>query len=86
MCWWGSIACLGAIAFRYHRFAVLVKGGEEVLIEAGRIKPEAMRRTHISEEDLFEDLRLNGQLNNPDEVATARLERSGQISVIPAKK
>src|SRR5437879_8407606 len=29
---------LGAIAFRYHRFGVLVKGGEEVLIEAGRMQ------------------------------------------------
>jgi uncharacterized membrane protein YcaP (DUF421 family) len=77
---------LGAVAFRHHLFGVLVKGSEEVLVEDGRMQIQAMRKTHISKEDLLEDLRLNGQMDRPEDVATARLERSGEISVIPQKK
>ncbi|MDB6017964.1 MAG: putative rane protein [Pedosphaera sp.] len=76
---------LGAIAFRYHWFSILVKGTEDVLIEQGKMKAEVMRKTHITEDDLREDLRLRGKIEDPGEVEKARLERSGKISVIPRK-
>ncbi|MDB6121192.1 MAG: putative rane protein [Pedosphaera sp.] len=76
---------LGSIAFRSHRFSGLIKGGEELLIENGELKCQAMRKTNITEDDLLEDLRLNGQINDPRDVKLARLERSGHISVIPQK-
>jgi uncharacterized membrane protein YcaP (DUF421 family) len=76
---------LGTIAFHSHRFGELIKGGEESLIENGEMKHAAMRKTNITERDLQEDLRLNGQVTDPAEVKIARLERSGHISVIPKK-
>jgi uncharacterized membrane protein YcaP (DUF421 family) len=42
-----------------------------------------MRKHQIGERDLLEALRTTGQLEDPAGVETARLERSGKISVIP---
>lgn len=71
------------IAFRSHGFGKLVKGGSPILIDRGEIQWANMRKHGISERDLLESLRLNGQLTGPEHVRTARLERNGDISVIP---
>jgi uncharacterized membrane protein YcaP (DUF421 family) len=76
---------LGAIAFRSDRFGILVKGTEDVLVENGKLKPDAMRKAHISEKDLLADLRLNGMVGDPADVKVARLERDGKISVVTRK-
>lgn len=76
---------LGAIAFRSDRFGILVKGTEDVLVENGELKPDAMRKTHISEKDLLADLRLNGMVSDPADVKVPRLERDGKISVVTRK-
>jgi len=73
---------MGAIAFRFHWFGLLVKGTEDVLVENGELKPDVMRKTNITEKDLLEDLRLHGRVTDPAEVRMARLERDGKISVI----
>lgn len=73
---------LGAIAFRFNRFGILVKGTEDVLVENGELKPQVMRKTHITERDLLADLRLNGKVGDPTDVKIARLERDGKISVL----
>jgi uncharacterized membrane protein YcaP (DUF421 family) len=70
------------IAFRSPRFGRLVKGDTFVLVEDGEIRWNAMRRAHISEADLAAALRLNGNLGDRREVASARFERSGDISVL----
>ena len=77
---------LGIIAFHLHWFGMLVKGTEDVLVENGHLRKEAMRKTTITERDLLEDLRLNGMVAGPEQVEIARLERSGEISVIKQKK
>ena len=41
-----------------------------------------MRRNHISEHDLEEDLRLSAHINDIAEIGVARLERNGDISFI----
>jgi len=45
---------------------------------------EAMRRAHVSERDVWEDLRGKG-VSRLERVAEARLERSGRLSVIEAR-
>ena len=45
-----------ALAFP-HRFGEAVKGEPRVLIRDGTIDWEAMRHAHVSERDLWEDLR-----------------------------
>jgi uncharacterized membrane protein YcaP (DUF421 family) len=74
------------IAFRLDWFGRLVKGDAHTLMQDGTIAWAAMRRNHISEKDLLSALRLNGQLTDPREVGLASLERSGDVSVIPAHR
>jgi uncharacterized membrane protein YcaP (DUF421 family) len=47
------------------------------------LKEGAMRRNHITETDLLEDIRLRAELEGFEQVKMARLERNGAVSVIP---
>jgi len=60
----------------------IVKGKDTVLIRNGKIDREALAASHMSEDDLEEDLRQEG-IETPTQVKMARLERSGRLSVIP---
>jgi len=62
-------------------FSGLIKGHSTVMIKGGKIQSEAMKRAHVSRDDLEEDLREKG-VNEPSKVEEARLERSGKLSVI----
>jgi uncharacterized membrane protein YcaP (DUF421 family) len=73
-----------AIALRSHGFGVLVKGRARLLVQDGRPQDEAMRASHMTEHDLWEDLR-GKSVSSLAEVKEARLERSGQLSVVKAK-
>ena len=72
-----------AVALRWHGFGVAVKGSDQVVIRDGTVDHEAMRRAHLSDRDLWEDLRDKG-VSRLDQVAEARLERNGKLSVIRA--
>src|SRR6266516_2026188 len=72
-------------AFRWHKFGELVKGHEDLLIENGKPLADAMRANHITEKDLLEELRQEGNVAAPGEVKLAFLERSGKISVVKAE-
>jgi uncharacterized membrane protein YcaP (DUF421 family) len=76
---------LGKLAFHSHHFGTLIKGKEDVLIDNGQMQCEIMRKTNITEFDLLEDLRLNGEIEDPHDVKIARLERNGEISVVSRK-
>ena len=70
------------IAYHSHAFGILIKGRPEVIVENGNFVMHTMRRNHISEHDLEEDLRLDAELENISRVQVARVERSGDISFI----
>jgi uncharacterized membrane protein YcaP (DUF421 family) len=70
------------IAYHSHAFGILIKGRPEVIVENGNFVIDTMRRNHISEHDLEEDLRLDAELENISRVQVARVERSGDISFI----
>jgi len=72
---------LAYCAVRSHRFGSLLKGHDTKIIENGMIRKEALADHNISLHDLDEDLRLQG-LDSPNKVKEARLERSGDISII----
>ena len=59
----------------------LVKGNATVLIRNGRVDRDAMKAAHMSSDDLEEDLRQKG-VDDPRKVKEARLERSGDLSVV----
>lgn len=77
---------VGALAFRSDRFGIWVKGNAQTLVEAGKKNQTNLRNNHISEKDLLEELRLNGQTNRLEKVRLATMERNGQISVMLAKE
>ena len=76
---------LSGVALRWHGFGVAFKGHERLLVRDGRVDREAMRRAHMSGRDLWEDLRAKG-VSRLEQVAEARLERSGELSVIRAER
>jgi uncharacterized membrane protein YcaP (DUF421 family) len=67
-------------------FGRLVKGRAEILIKNGELQRETMHAHSLSDRDLIEELRQEGQINSVDEVKEAYLERSEKISVVPKKK
>jgi uncharacterized membrane protein YcaP (DUF421 family) len=75
---------LASIAFYSHWFGDLIKGPEQILMHDGKFMRDAMRRNHITEHDLEEDLRLTLQTERFDCIRGSILERSGGISFIKA--
>lgn len=73
---------LMAAAYRWHWVSLTAKGRDHLLVREGRIDWSEMRRSRITEDDLVENLRINGNVASIAEVREARLERSGTISVV----
>lgn len=76
---------LAALTFRSARVGLWVKGEPEALACDGKLNPRAMQKHNISEPDLLEAARLNGQITEVSKIKLATMERSGHVSVIPAK-
>ncbi len=72
-----------ALGFRFDRFGNLIKGRPLVLVRNGQLERRELRESHIGTEDLSEALRLHGKVLAPADVTEARIERSGDISVVP---
>jgi len=73
---------MGWLACRWHAFGILIKGRPDVIVQDGQIIWDEMRRNHVSEHDLEEDLRSQAETDNLKDIRTARVERSGSISFI----
>lgn len=73
---------IAAIACRWSAFSKFVKGDAIVLVRDGQVVVDALRATGISRDDLEENLRLNANTATISDVAEARLERNGRISVV----
>jgi uncharacterized membrane protein YcaP (DUF421 family) len=69
------------IGQRSAAFSVLIKGYSTVVVRDGKALPKEMEDAHMSRDDLDEDLREKG-VDAVADVAEARLERSGKLSVI----
>lgn len=70
-----------AIAFR-TRFGELFKGTERQIIADGEVLRDEMRKSHLTEHDLRQAIRLNAGHDDPSRVRAAYLERNGDISII----
>jgi uncharacterized membrane protein YcaP (DUF421 family) len=69
------------ISCRSDRFSHLIKGNPTVVIRDGRVDRNALRKAHMSNGDLEEDLRKQG-LGDAAEVSEGRVERDGTLSVL----
>ena len=74
-------ALFAAVSFRWHFFSYLVKGKAKPIIRDGVPDETQLRRSHITEHDVDEALRLHG-LTTMNEVAAAHLERNGKVSLV----
>ncbi len=70
------------LAYRSHRFGILVKGSPDTIVRNGECDLRMMRRNHVSMHDLDEDMRLDAHTDDLSKVQVARVERSGDISFI----
>jgi uncharacterized membrane protein YcaP (DUF421 family) len=70
-----------AAAMRVPGFGWAIKGGPAVLVRDGEIDWKTMRKVHVTEDDLMQDLRSKG-VSGLGDVAEVRMERSGQLSVV----
>ena len=77
---------LAWMTWRSHSLGKLLKGRALTIIREGKPVDETLRKLRISQGDLDEALRLNGSLDDPDQVREARFERNGSISVIKKEK
>jgi uncharacterized membrane protein YcaP (DUF421 family) len=77
---------LAKIAFHSAAFSNLIKGRSEEIIRDGKLNHEVMARYDLTEGDLIEDIRLRALLDDFGKVREARIERNGQLSVIPDEK
>jgi uncharacterized membrane protein YcaP (DUF421 family) len=76
---------VATVAFHSHGFSQLLKGRSRTLVHNGKVNRAALRSSKITDEDLDENLRLNGGIMDTNDVAEARLERNGSVSVVKAK-
>jgi len=67
---------------RFHVIGILIKGNSDVIVRDGRLDEKTVSRCRLSEHDVLEDLRLNGNVGTVNEVLLAVFERNGQISVV----
>ena len=65
-----------------HAVGLLIKGRSDVIVRDGALDEAAAHRNRLSEHDVLEELRLNGNVAEIRDVLLAVLERNGQISVV----
>jgi uncharacterized membrane protein YcaP (DUF421 family) len=75
-----------AASFRFSRFGKVIKGRPRVVVRNGEILWDAMRASHFSENDLRGALRSQAHIDDLSQVAEARLERSGDVSVVKRER
>jgi uncharacterized membrane protein YcaP (DUF421 family) len=75
-----------AASFRFSRFGKVIKGRPRIVVRDGEIDWDALRASHLSENDLLGALRAQAHVTDVGEVAEARLERDGKVSVVTRKR
>ncbi len=77
---------LAFASYRWHPLGVLIKGRPRRLVRDGQPDEVALRRSHISEHDLREGLRVAASTDDLSAVRDVVLERNGQITAIKRSK
>jgi uncharacterized membrane protein YcaP (DUF421 family) len=70
------------IAFHWSWFGDVAKGKIGLLVKEGEIQWDEMKSSHITEDDLCEAMRNQGEEPDIRRIKSAHLERNGDISVI----
>jgi uncharacterized membrane protein YcaP (DUF421 family) len=70
------------LTIRYKGLRKFFKGQEILLYKDGKVNVENMRKCMISDGDLMASVRLHANLDSLVEVKEARMERTGEISIV----
>jgi uncharacterized membrane protein YcaP (DUF421 family) len=73
------------LSLHNKKFGKLVKGSTSKIISRSTPDPKKMKRGHVTEDDLEEQLRLGARQTTLEGIKEAFIERSGQISFIKEK-
>jgi uncharacterized membrane protein YcaP (DUF421 family) len=77
---------LGWLSIKSRSFEKLVKGNHRPLFSDGRLIEKNLMKSSLSEEDIFESLRLETKENSFENVKEAFSESNGRISFIMKKR
>lgn len=73
---------LDAAAYRWPRFARVIKARPRPLVRDGRFNYRLMRNEFMSEEEALAQLRIHG-ISDPSLIKSAYLEPNGMVSIVP---
>jgi uncharacterized membrane protein YcaP (DUF421 family) len=73
------------LSFKSHNFGEIVKGEPIEVIKEGKYIKNNLRKTHLTEHDMEECMRLKGNTDELKNVKAAYLERSGEVSIVKAE-
>lgn len=73
-------------SLNYHWIDKLIKGPQRILYQHGEINQQNLNKSLMTKGDLMESVRVNGNSGKLEEIEEARLERTGEISVLPKNK
>ena len=79
----GLHALMARVSFLSDAFGSVIKGNSQTIVTNGKSDRKAMSRAMLSEKDLLEEARLNGQVAEIKDIQLATLERNGQVSIVP---
>lgn len=77
---------IATLTFYFDGFGDFIKNTSRELIIDGKVQEEALRKSKIGMQDLLQALRSEANIESPDDVKVAYLERGGEITVIPKPK
>lgn len=73
---------LATLSVKSKKFEKLVKGGTVSLYKNGQFLYDNMNRTEITEKDVYEELRVECQLNSLERIDEVVLEKRGKLSFV----
>lgn len=77
---------LSMIKSRFRRAEDVAEGKPVILVEHGKLLPERLKLSLVTEDDILQSARVNQGLERLDQIKYAVLETSGGISIIPASR
>lgn len=77
---------MATVSFYWPAFEKAVESSPRKLVENGKVIDEAVRKSKITNDELSQALREEGQVEDISEVNAAYLERDGSITVIPKER
>ncbi len=77
---------IGRFTYRYKWISDFVKGDSRKIVSEGELIRDQLNKSHLSDNDVYEQLRLKSGEDHIKNIKEAILERNGEISIVKKKK